>query len=865
MKILRKICSAAAAMAVLTSMTSALPAFEASAATNISLSPYDVYDINGGKFEGWGTSLCWWANRVGYSDTLAQKAADTFYGDNGLRLNIARFNIGGGDDPTHDHITRTDSNMPGYTKYNNGAVTYDWNADANQRNVLRKCIEAAGDDMIVEMFSNSPPYYMTQSGCSSGNKNSGKNNLRDDKYTDFAEYLAEVTAHYENDWGIHVQSITPMNEPYTNYWGAYSAKQEGCHFDQGASMDKIYQELAKSLKKRNLNDIIISANDESIIDTQISSWNKMSSTTKALIGRIDTHTYGGSQRTQLKNTAINAGRNLWMSEVDGNGTSGQNAGAMSPGLWLSERITADCNGLNSSAWILWQVIDKHVSSKGYNGKKDSGMVDMTKGFWGTAVADHDKNEIVLSKKYYCFGQYTRYIRPGMTMLKSSGNTLAAFDAKNGQLVIVSYNTSSGKSDMVYDLSQFSQCGTSAKVIRTSNSENWADAGTIDISGGALKTSLAGNSVTTFIINGVKGGTTLTDKIDITSGMISGSDSWKSDASTGYAKAFDGSTGTYFDGVADGWLQVDLGELYDITAIGYAPRGGYEYRMTDGMFKASADGTNWTTLYTVKSKPSSGMHYATALSGDTQARYIRYEVPTGAPQNSDNPDSTYCANIAEIALYGTKASQTTKPKYDKLTPVAAEGSNSWKDTASVSYEKAYDGDLSTYFDGLEGGYVQLDFGSVCKISNIGFCPRNGYEARMIGGFISVSNDGENWTKVYTVDSKPAYRMNYTEEFENINARYVRYEVPTGAPTSPLSTDDVYLCNIAEIAVYGEKGKEVIGDVNGDGEVKVADLVMLQKYIIGAGKLTTPDMGDVNGDGNIDIFDLVALRKLLVKGA
>ena len=69
---------------------------------------------------------------------------------------------------------------------------------------------------------------------------------------------------------------------------------------------------------------------------------------------------------------------------------------------------------------------------------------------------------------------------------------------------------------------------------------------------------------------------------------------------------DSSTSTYFDGVADGWLQVDLGELYDITAIGYAPRGGYEYRMTDGMFKASADGTNWTTLYTVKSKPSSGL-------------------------------------------------------------------------------------------------------------------------------------------------------------------------------------------------------------------------------------------------------------------
>lgn len=198
MRIIKKFCSAAA-MAVLASMSSAMPAFEADAASTVSLSPYDVYDINGGKFEGWGTSLCWWANRVGYSDSLAQKAADTFYGDNGLRLNIARFNIGGGDDPSHTHITRTDSDMPGYTKYNNGAVTYDWNADANQRNVLRKCIEAAGDDMIVEMFSNSPPYYMTNSGCSSGNRDGGKNNLKDDYYDDFAKYLAEVSYHYKND------------------------------------------------------------------------------------------------------------------------------------------------------------------------------------------------------------------------------------------------------------------------------------------------------------------------------------------------------------------------------------------------------------------------------------------------------------------------------------------------------------------------------------------------------------------------------------------------------------------------------------------------------------------------------------------
>ena len=229
----------------------------AQAARTVVLSPDDTYAINNGVFEGWGTSLCWWANRVGYSDSLAQKCADTFFGENGLRLNIARFNIGGGDDPSHNHITRTDSNMPGYTKYQNGQVTYDWSADANQRNVLRRCIEAAGDDMIVEMFSNSPPYWMCKSGCSTGNRNAGQNNLKDDCYDDFAEYLAEVCKHYRDDWGSEIQSVEAMNEPYTNYWGAFSPKQEGCHFDIGNSESTIITELQKSMAKRGMQDVII--------------------------------------------------------------------------------------------------------------------------------------------------------------------------------------------------------------------------------------------------------------------------------------------------------------------------------------------------------------------------------------------------------------------------------------------------------------------------------------------------------------------------------------------------------------------------------------------------------------------------------
>lgn len=774
------------------------------AAARVNLSPTNHYVINDGVFQGWGSSLCWWANRVGYNDELSQKAADAFYGENGLHLNIARFNIGGGDDPTHKHITRTDSNMPGYTVYNNGQVTYDWSADANQRNVLDRCIKAAGDDMIVEMFSNSPPYYMCKSGCSTGNTDAGKNNLKDDQYTAFAEYLAEVCDHFEKDWGVTVQSIDPMNEPYTNFWGAYSKKQEGCHFDTGNSESKILTELKKSLSARGLDDIIISASDETSIDVQIDAFKALSSEAKGAVGRIDTHSYSGSKRSELKELALSAGKNLWMSEVDGRGTLGTNAGGMGAALWLASRISDDCNGLNASAWVLWQLIDNHVSSVGYNGNKDSGMPNINDGFWGVAVADHDKNEIILSKKYYGFGQYTRYIRPGMIMLNTGSSTMAAYDKDKEQLVIVAYNSGSGTSEILCDLTQFDQVGKVIKTVRTSPSEDWAEVSNAgSVQNGVLSASLAPLSITTYIIDGVKGSTSIEDKIDSAAFTVSGSAPWSESKNSGPDKAFDGKMSTYFDGVSEGWIQADLGQVYDISAIGYCPRSGYEARMVDGIFSLSVDGNNWSEAFTVSDLPSFGMHYVRNFACDSSARYIRYSVPTGAPGNQYNKDSSYCCNIAEIEVCGTPASLSGS---EKLTPVKVEGSDPYKNSPDDDCTKVFDGKTSTFFDGVGAGWVQADLGGNYRLDALRYCPRSGYEYRMADGYFSVSADGENWTKVHTVSGQPAFGMKRVDLGGIENVRYVRYQVPEGEPSNGINKDSVYCCNIAEIALYGEKTEQ-----------------------------------------------------------
>ena len=468
-------------------------------------------NFNDGKFEGFGSSFCWWANRVGYSDILSEKAATLFYDkEEGLGLTIIRYNIGGGDDPKHTHITRTDSNIPGYAinPQNNGGYNweYDWNKDSNQRNALFKAVAKNKEEIIVEGFSNSPPYFMTNSGCSSGNFDSGRNNLKDDAYPAFAKYLADVAEHFKNEWGLTFQSMTPLNEPSSNFWGANSNKQEGCHFDMGNSESKILIELRKALDARELKEIQISGTDETAIDVQIDAYNRLSDEAKSVITRIDTHTYGGSKRNELRELAEAANKNLWMSEVDGSAVSGVNAGEMSSGLWLASRIIDDLNNLRPSAWILWQLIDNHISKDGYNGRKDSGMVNVNGGFWGVAVADHDKNEIILTQKYYAFGQFSRYIRPGYTLIGCYNNSVAFYDGEGKKLVIVAANTAGSNKTVDYNLESFSSVGYNVKVIRTSGSmadgEHWTELPPIVPYGLGFNAELKANSITTFIVEDV---------------------------------------------------------------------------------------------------------------------------------------------------------------------------------------------------------------------------------------------------------------------------------------------------------------------------------------------------------------------------
>lgn len=675
-----------------------------------------------GEFQGFGTSLCWWANRVGYDETLTKQAAKYFYSlEDGLGMTIGRYNIGGGDDPEHDHIKRSDSAVPGYAtdvtkitaeadaagfdQYDlecGYAWNYDWDADKNQLNVLKAAVKEAGSDFIAEAFSNSPPYFMTNSGCSSGGVD-GAENLRKDSYTAFAKYLTDVTAHLREE-GLPVQSLTGMNEPDSG-WAAYSPKQEGCRIAQGESQSDLITALSSQMKEKGLENVILSGCEEMSTTLSTKGYKALSDEAKNAISRIDSHAYSATKAVDLRTLAEAENKNLWMSEMDGTTTKGSNAGEMSSALGLGYNIATQVNALLPSAWIIWDALDIHVDKNNPFDKdtlEEANYSSLDKnGFWGVVVADHNNKEILLTKKYYAFGQYSKFIRPGYTFLTTGGNHVAAYDKKSKTLVLVVDHTEASDTSYSVDLSHFGAISSDAglQVVRTSGTlkdgENWADisdqgSASLDKKAKKLTATVKGNSITTYVITGIS----LAEERDLQEITIPQPLPADSVLKEAMDSLYDGSFYTGYSRTKKKTeLVVDLGDVYKLSGVAYAAFTGAADAIEGGSFYTSTDGKNWTKLYDVSVLPSTN-HFNYIFSeefADSKAAYARYIKATGTQE--------YCS-LGELKAFGTVAGsipeEEEKPKTIGTVTLSSVKSKK-KNTAVVSWKKVkgVDGYRITY--------------------------------------------------------------------------------------------------------------------------------------------------------------------------
>ncbi len=443
----------------------------------------------GQTFRGWGMSLAWEANdlygggrqpaRIKGPDIQSQYM-DLLYGDPSTRLtlgfNVARYNIGGGDDPTHTHM-RPDAQMEGFQSGPGSA--FDWTRDAPQRRMLQEAKKRGAN--IFEAASYSPPYWMTLSGCSSGAKVKHQDNLRPDMYASFVNYLATVVKHFRDVEAIHFESLEAFNEPDIGW--VTPGRQEG-NSASYSSQNVLIPLLASRLKRDGL-DTFVSGADMNNLDDAVGGAGQLDPAALSALGRLNTHDYHSQPNPgrlkEYNSLAQKLHKPIWMSELGCCFPHQSDGTDMWGALFMADSVRMDLRDLGAEAWVLWQPD------------------------WNVIAFDPKGGVPVPKKQFYALAQYTRFIRPGFQIISSGGayNTLAAYSPASKRLVLVSTNWDEATSNDL-DLSVFAGIPSSVAVYRTTADEavNLQEAKIALSSKEHIVDQLPARSVTTYVIDGV---------------------------------------------------------------------------------------------------------------------------------------------------------------------------------------------------------------------------------------------------------------------------------------------------------------------------------------------------------------------------
>ena len=314
-----------------------------------------------GLWEGWGTSLAWWAKAFGDREDVAdaiftmQSATIGHETVPGLGINIVRYNQGASSEvPAHGEVMETSPNASptrlidafwlDWSDDNaEGGGTWDWSRDAGQRSMLQKARDRGAD--IFQLFSNSPVWWQCLNHNPSGSDSGSSDNLQWWNYGQHAAGLVEILAHAREYWNVTFSSVEAFNEPMSSWWTS-TGTQEGCHFDV-STQRAVLGELRSELDGRGFAEVEIAASDETSYTLALSTWEALAEEQEKVdLVTVHGYEYGGGRRDLLYDAVQAAGKKLWNSEYGEGDASGMS---------LASNLNLDMRWLHPTAWVYWQA------------------------------------------------------------------------------------------------------------------------------------------------------------------------------------------------------------------------------------------------------------------------------------------------------------------------------------------------------------------------------------------------------------------------------------------------------------------------------------------------------------------------------
>ena len=368
----------------------------------------------------------------------------------GIGLTMWRYNIGAGSAEQGDSSSIQDD-------WRRAALLNKNTIELDERIKAQKWFLLAAKQRGVQQFLgffNSPPVQLTVNG--KAHATAGRCNIDSSNYTAFAKYAVDVVRNIKKTTGIELDYISPINEPQ---WDWSNNNQEGCPYN-----NKQISEVVKSFNtefiKNNISskilitesgqlNFLLPPTNKNKGDQINDFFNPASSNYVGNLSRVSktiaSHSYFTTSpfdkamalRMQVKDSIAQM-KNIeyWQSEycILGDNEGEINGDKKDPGmnaaLYTAKVIYEDLVGANASAWQWWLAVSP------YDYKDGLIYIDKNK----TNGNCYD------SKMLWAFGNYSRFIRPGMQRINVTADEKDMYasgfkDARKGKLVLVFVNNS----------------------------------------------------------------------------------------------------------------------------------------------------------------------------------------------------------------------------------------------------------------------------------------------------------------------------------------------------------------------------------------------------------------------------------------
>lgn len=436
--------------------------------------------------DGFGASDAWRCQMVGknwplekknaIADLLFSQEIDKQGNPKGIGLSIWRFYLGAGSTEQGSNSGITDEWRRSEC-FQNPDGSYDWNKQEGQRWFLQAAKKRGVEKFLA--FTISPPVQMTINGKAFSPQKQNMN-IKKGMLPIYADFLVETIDNLQRKEGIIFDYLSPINEPQWDWMAGSNgqASQEGTP----ATNEEIYdfaKLLSDKLNSKSIKTEIVlgeaaiinylyeNVNDENR-DDQINAFFGSTATNISKLPNVKNvitgHSYFSvwpvkdqiAYREKL-NSRVKQVQNLkyWQTEYSiletpgeteiPGGSGHQRDLGMKTALFVARLMHNDIAVANASSWQWWTALTRADFKDGLiyldDGTNNGSMID---GYCKNDGFFHD------SKLLWAFGNYSRFVRPGMIRVHASNQNektesekimITAYkDSIKKRIVIVVINT-----------------------------------------------------------------------------------------------------------------------------------------------------------------------------------------------------------------------------------------------------------------------------------------------------------------------------------------------------------------------------------------------------------------------------------------